>query len=458
MSKKELQAELLHKAMSVKDLHEAAKAEDRGLTDEERVKADELTARCDSIETEIETMEADEKRSKEADERLAELQKPEERQIPAADPGKSPEKREDAKPDIEFRQIGRIRSFKGDDAARKAFEIGMWLRSKFSHPSSDVATHANRWLRDNSIYTRATHVTTNNSLGGALVPVEMSNAIINLREDYGVFRQEARVISMSSDTLDIPVRATGVSAAWGAEAAAITESNMTWSNVMLVAKKLGILNKVSNELNEDSMINVVDWLVDEIALEFANEEDKAGFIGDGTSTYGGIVGLKGALAAGSIYDMAVGTDLTSEITVAQLSGVMSKLPQYAMANAKWYCSLSTFEQVFGRLTAAGGGNTIQTLAGPVQRTYLGVPIVISQVLPADTGTLAEEYVMYYGDLNKAAIMGDRGAISVMSSDQRYFESDQLGIRATERVDIKVHSAGTASAAGAIIGVTMGAAS
>jgi HK97 family phage major capsid protein len=50
----------------------------------------------------------------------------------------------------------------------------------------------------------------------------------------------------------------------------------------------------------------------------------------------------------------------------------------------------------------------------------------------------------------AATFGERRGIRIKTSDQRYFEYDQLGIQGTERIDINIHDVGDTSNAGAMI--------
>ncbi|MFN9899234.1 MAG: phage major capsid protein, partial [bacterium] len=45
-----------------------------------------------------------------------------------------------------------------------------------------------------------------NSAGGFLVPDEFENEIVTLREQYGVFRRNARVMPLASDGKRIPTR------------------------------------------------------------------------------------------------------------------------------------------------------------------------------------------------------------------------------------------------------------
>jgi HK97 family phage major capsid protein len=56
-----------------------------------------------------------------------------------------------------------------------------------------------------------------------------------------------------------------------------------------------VLTTVSNELNEDAFVNLADDVAGEIAYAFAKKEDECGFVGDGTSTYGGIEGVASKL-------------------------------------------------------------------------------------------------------------------------------------------------------------------
>jgi HK97 family phage major capsid protein len=50
----------------------------------------------------------------------------------------------------------------------------------------------------------------------------------------------------------------------------------------------------------------------------------------------------------------------------------------------------------------------------------------------------------FGNLGMAATLGSRRGIRVGLSDQRYWSSDQIGVKGTERFDINVHDLGTAS--------------
>jgi HK97 family phage major capsid protein len=345
----------------------------------------------------------------------------------------------------------RLKAYKGPNAEEDAYRVGKWLWG-FVLGNQE----ARNWCHENGMITKAESEGVNTA-GGFLVPTPMANAIIDLREDFGVFRQNAQIVPMTSDTLAWPRRTGGLTASFTAEGTAITESTAGWDNVNLVAKKLAALTRISTELSEDAVVSVADLMTREIAYAFASKEDDCGFNGDGTSTYGGIRGITQLLidgnhTAGRVIAVS-GHDLFTEIDTTDISSLMGKLPQYALARAKFYVSALGFATVFERLVAAAGGNSISTLDGSVQYRYLGFPIVISQKLPTVTSTLQNQVMILFGDLALASALGERRVATIRRSDERYFEFDQIGILGTERVDIVNHDLGDNTNAGPIVGLT-----
>ena len=59
-------------------------------------------------------------------------------------------------------------------------------------------------------------------------------------------------------------------------------------------------------------------------------------------------------------------------------------------------------------------------------------------------------MLLFGDLSKSSALGDRRVVKVFPSEHRYMDTDQIGIRGLERIDIVNHDVGTTSAAGPIV--------
>ena len=294
-----------------------------------------------------------------------------------------------------------------------------------------------------------------NADGGFLVPHEFDPEIIWLRERYGVFRNNARIVTMTRETKSVN-RKTGSHTAYHVgEGATNTVSKMTLDQLMLVAKKARIDGALTDELSEDAAVNLGDETMKDIIERFAYLEDLDGFTGDGTSTYGGIVGLSNAfLNLGTVSNSAGISDLTGtaweSITAAQLAQWMSKLPEYAETNAKFYCSKPFYHTVFERLMASGGGNSMVDLStGLTMRQYLGYPVVISQAMPRTT--TADTPECYFGDLSAAAFFGDRRGLTFRTSadTETAWTTDQTVYKASERFDINIHDIGNNNATAAL---------
>lgn len=353
---------------------------------------------------------------------------------------------------------GSLKAFK---TAEDAYTAGMWLGASLGNKK------AQQWCNDHGVSLEAVSQGSNNANGGYLVPEVLSSSIIELVVQYGVFRRNAGVIPMTSDTLMIPRRSGGLTAYYVGDDQAITEGTKTWDLVRLIAKDLGVITRVSNDLTGDAVIPIMDNLTAEMARALAYAEDMAGFLGDGTGTYGGISGLLTRMVANhwtapsvnsgsGLVEWGTGTD-HENITMANMTSLMALLPSYARANAKWFCSPAFQDAVMTRLTASAGGVPgYEIRNGVISNKFLGYPVELVEVMPV-VGT-DQKISAYFGDLSLAAKFGDRQQITIAASDSAsvggysVFERNQIALRAVERFDINVHDIGVSGTPGAIVGL------
>jgi HK97 family phage major capsid protein len=283
--------------------------------------------------------------------------------------------------------------------------------------------------------------TSENTAGGFLVPDEMQATLIRLREERGIFPQYANRVPMGSDIITVPRLLSDVTAYWVGESQEITASDPTLGAAELMARKLAALTKVSRELDEDAVIDIGDMITQSMAYAMADKIDEAGFNGDGTSTYGGVLGLKSALHANAISTAASTHDSALDLTMSDFEALLGMYPQYPGASPRWFVHSAVYWGSMARLADAAGGNTNVTLASGPQMMFLGYPVTFSQVLPSSTGTLASTLIAYFGDLRLGATYGTRRSMRTEVSLERYFENDLIGIKTTERVAINIHERG-----------------
>lgn len=371
------------------------------------------------------------------------------------------------------RWAGNLHSFKGPDADVLAYKCGMWLCATILGNAFAANFCRQHGISTNKValepdQIQSLHQEGVNTQGGFLVFDEMENTIIRLVESYGLARQKMRTVPMISDVKNQPRRTGGLTAYFVGEGKQITESTGSWDNVKLITKKLAAISVASNELISDAVISLVDEIIREIALAFATKEDVCAFQGDGTSTYGGIVGLVQKLSTLNGVDDGGGLVLSAnntyaEITDAELVKMIGAVPNYPGLQPEWYCSKPFWAQVMIRLIRATGGATMAEMEGIRRMIYAGYPVNWTSGTTAMPVTVANSQIAcLFGDLRMSSMFGDRSGIVIATSPDatvgstNMFDTDSFAIRGVERFDINVHDVGSASAAGPVVGLIMAA--
>jgi HK97 family phage major capsid protein len=437
MTVKELRERVLAEAEAAREIKDKAEAEGRGLTEQEANDFDKHMDDSDRLEREADRQERLETKE-------AALKAPRETK---SQPELSDGSRIEVTGGPQIRHYGELRSFKGPKAAVNAYRSGRFLAAVlFDHALS------RQWCREHGIDIRQDMDLEEramsegiNAKGGFLVPDEFETSIVDLREQYGNARRNCRIKPMAGSYTSEPKKFSGLTAYPMGEGASFTESDQDWGSIGLTARKWGVLTKISSELSEDTMISLADDLAMDIARAFARAEDESCIDGDGTSTYHKMVGIRTLMIdgnhSGSYVDGSASSDDWSEITEAHLLSVMAALPKYAEIGAKWHCSKVCRISVFDRLKSAKGGVTAAEVAGALKPSYMGYPIEEWPAMPSvDTGAALNNKIMFFfGNMAMSSKIGTRRGITIKTLLERYADTDEIGIIATERFDIVHHS-------------------
>jgi len=344
-----------------------------------------------------------------------------------------------------------LQCFTGPDGARSAHALGMLLKAQMPG-----AVREQRWIADN-FGSRALSSSVVGS-GGALIPEEVSSELIKNLDSFGIARRECRTWPMSSDSLSIPITVSRPSATFNAAGTEVTASDPSFSGATLIAKQLMTQTVIAKETMDDAVIPLGDYVGQLIVESFAEKEDRCLFIGDSTSTYGGMTGLTNALLAGSLVDAESGDDTLPEVTMLALTNMVARLPEYAHAGAKWYMSRAAYASVILYITSAStwSANTITDIEkGPNFKapSFGGYPIVFTPTLPGDLTANYNNLTMFLlGDMKRTACFGDRQTISILTDPYSLAGKGQVRLVAHERFDIIIHGTGTATAAGPMVGM------
>lgn len=274
--------------------------------------------------------------------------------------------------------------------------------------------------------------------GGFLIPEEFRAELLRVALETAIVRPRARVIPMASLRVALPMLDSttnassvfgGVIAYWTEEAAALTASDPTFGKVVLEAKKLTAYSELPNELGDDSAISLEAFVGEAFPQAVAWYEDAAFLAGTGSGE------PLGALAAGNTAMVAVAKEsgqAADTIVWQNIIKMYARMLPASLARAVWVVSPDTFPELATMALSVGTGGSAVWLNNGVDgppMTILGRPVVVSEKVPAlgNQGDISFVDFGYY-------LIGDRMAMSAMTSPHVKFANDITAYRVIERVD------------------------
>lgn len=347
------------------------------------------------------------------------------------------------------------RIFDNNEAAYKA--------GRFFQAALGNSGEAKQWCESNGVDFKALSSNVEGGAGLFVIP-EVETAIVRLVEEYGIIRNYADVTSTTSDRKIKWKRASGNTAYFLSETGTPTSTDAQWQTITLTPKILGALTKYSLILDADASVNLADEITRELAYAMAVKEDQCAFVGDGTSQYGGIIGLtyafqktlqdgggtwtndthKGYLGSGVV---AAGNAF-SEVTMQNFIDVKNKIARYPGINPSWFIHDATAAATMERLMYALGGNAAVDATNGVPQRFLGYPVVYVNAMPSTEAN--SQVFALFGDLSQSTLFCDRQGIEVATNTQSEtnFLTRSAQVLGTERFDFIVHDNGNYNATAA----------
>lgn len=279
----------------------------------------------------------------------------------------------------------------------------------------------------NAIVTKALSEGTD-SAGGYTVPTEFLARIIEKRKAMVSIRNLATVISMGSNSMEIPTEANDVTDYWVGENTAITASDPSFGQAILLPTLHTVLVKASRQLLADNNVNMLDYLARVIANRLRRGEDGKFVAGTGTAQPKGF----------RQYSISAGTSQAStSLAYDDLVNLMLALPEGYRETANGFI---TSDAGLGAIMKIKDdqGRPIIVMDAQKQGTniYLfGKPVVVNNNIPSNLGTGTDETEIWFGDLSYY-IIGDREDVSTEYSTVagEAFEKHQAFLKVYHRLD------------------------
>lgn len=278
--------------------------------------------------------------------------------------------------------------------------------------------------------------------GGLLLPPDAGRLIIDLAMQYGKFEANAMVEPMSTNEKPIFVHDDGVQIYFLDELEELTEEEIKFRRVLLTAKRLGAYTAWSAEFEQDVQAWSGEKFVELFARAYAKKKDQCGFVGDGTSSYGGIVGILNHTdtVLNSMPDTKTSfSDLTYDDLIAtQLSTPPETREE--LDRCKWFMHPDQVLHVAG-LTYPGKETRILSESRNARGRFelLGYEIVEVGVYPDEGDDDAGVIMLSFGSLWHSCVVGNRMSLRVKVSNELLWLKDGTALGVMGRFDIKVHT-------------------
>lgn len=271
--------------------------------------------------------------------------------------------------------------------------------------------------------------------GGFLVPPEQSMEIMSLAGESALVRPRATIIRMKRRQYNRTVLdQTGTTAGqphwfggmifyWGDEAAEKTITTAKWREVSLVVKKLYGYTRASDELNDDAIISLSDFLNSDMGMAggIAWMEDYAFLNGTGVGQPLGVINAPATIT--------VNRQQQQSVTYEDLTHMLEH--HLETSNSIWVASIS-LKNVLMNMTYPTGNPSLvwqPNARDGMPDTLLGRPIYWTEKAPlvSNAGDIGLYDFKHYW-------LGDRQALTLASTNAEYFKYDQISWRMVHRVD------------------------
>lgn len=253
--------------------------------------------------------------------------------------------------------------------------------------------------------------------GGYLVPDETEQTVMRSLADASPIRAIAAKRQVSAAIYKKPFSITGPGTGWVGETAARPETTTpTLAELSFPTMELYAMPAATPALLEDSVVNIDQWIAEEVRQAFAEQEDAAFVNGDGTNKPRGFLDYpkvaQTSWSWGNLGYVATGVsgDFAATNPSDQLIDLIYSLRSGYRKSAHWVMSRST-QAAIRKIKDADGNYIWQPGAGAGEApTLLGFPIAETENAPA---IAADSLSIAFGDFSRGYLIVDRVGIRVL---------------------------------------------
>lgn len=259
--------------------------------------------------------------------------------------------------------------------------------------------------------------------GGFLVPTAMSQEIIEFLRPLSIVRSMGpRILPMENGNLTLPRMTGGAVASYLGENQNLPKTEQTFGQLRLIAKKLGCLVPISNDLIRFANPATDAVIREDMAAAMSQTQDLAFIRSDGSQFTP--KGLKAWALPGQVFH-ANGTVSVTNITLDLANAVSLLRAAYVPVTTNsggWLMSARTFTYLQSLRNPTTEAFSFPELRNP-QPTLLGYKVGWTPQIPTNlNGTQSEIYFVHWSD----AIIAESMQLMIdVSSEAAYYDGSTV---------------------------------
>lgn len=276
------------------------------------------------------------------------------------------------------------------------------------------------FIRGKAQEIRAGEIQLTQGANGAIIPVSIANKIIVAVKDMVPFLTLSDVIN-TTGKLSVPVYgedATNyINADYVEEGTALTDNVGKFITVDLTGYVIGALALVSNKLITNSDIDIVNFIVNQVARALAEKLEKEFTVGT-SNKITGVLSAKTSITAAS----------ATAITYDELINLKHSIKQQFRKNAVWLMNDTTYTAIC-KLKDNDGRPYFKD----DDYMLLNNRVIVTDSMPEIAQSAK---VIVFADLSGYTIKGAK-AVEVTVLRERYAEKNMIGVMAYAEYDAKI---------------------
>ncbi|MEM8987911.1 MAG: phage major capsid protein [Pseudomonadota bacterium] len=259
--------------------------------------------------------------------------------------------------------------------------------------------------------------TTPDADGGYLAPEEVERFVMQRVKSISPIRQIASVRQIGGNTYRKPVSTVGAAAGWVAETGARTETTSpTLSVVDFPTMELYAMPAATQALLDDAIVDIDQWIADEVQAEFALQEGAAFVDGDGANQPKGFLNYtktaETSHAWGEIGYVATGVsgDFAASNPADDLLDLIYTPKQSYRANARFVMNRAVVGALRKFKDAEGNYLWQPNFAPGAPATLMGYPVTEAEDMPP---IAANSYSIAFGNFERGYLIVDRVGLRIL---------------------------------------------